>query len=64
MGSKMAETRRGTARWATAGGAPGMNGDLRIYLKSGYIVAVLANMDPPAAQRIAGWLDARLPMQG
>ena len=43
------------------GGAPGMNGDLRIYPKSGYIVVVLANMDPPAAQRIADWLDARLP---
>jgi D-alanyl-D-alanine carboxypeptidase len=43
------------------GGAPGMNGDLRIYPKSGYVVAVLANLDPPAAQRIAGFLDARLP---
>ena len=28
------------------GGAPGMNGDLRIYPKSGYVVAVLANLDP------------------
>ena len=46
------------------GGAPGMNGDLKIYPKSGYIVVVLANMDPPAAQRIADWLDARLPAQG
>jgi D-alanyl-D-alanine carboxypeptidase len=43
------------------GGAPGMNGDLRIYPQSGYITVVLANMDPPAAQRIAIWLDARLP---
>jgi CubicO group peptidase (beta-lactamase class C family) len=33
------------------GGAPGMNGDLRIYPKSGYVVAVLANLDPPAARR-------------
>ena len=41
-----------------------MNGDLRIYPKSGYIVVVLANMDPPTAQRIADWLDARLPTQG
>ncbi|MGO8959019.1 MAG: serine hydrolase domain-containing protein [Streptosporangiaceae bacterium] len=46
------------------GGAPGMNGDLRIYPKSGYIVVVLANMDPPTAQGIADWLDARLPTQG
>ena len=43
------------------GGAPGMNGDLRIYPKSGYVVAVLANMDPPAAQRIGEYLDRRLP---
>jgi D-alanyl-D-alanine carboxypeptidase len=46
------------------GGAPGMNGDLRIYPQRGYIVVVLANIDPPAAHRIADWLDARLPTQG
>lgn len=28
---------------AHGGGAPGMNADLRIYPKSGYVVAVLAN---------------------
>ena len=43
------------------GGAPGMNGDLRIYPKSGYVVVVLANFDPPAAQRISDYLDPRLP---
>jgi CubicO group peptidase (beta-lactamase class C family) len=43
------------------GGAPGMNADLRIYPKSGFVVAVLANMDPPAAQRISQFLDYRLP---
>jgi CubicO group peptidase (beta-lactamase class C family) len=43
------------------GGAPGMNGDLRIYPKSGYVVVVLANVDPPAAQRISDYLDVRLP---
>jgi hypothetical protein len=41
-----------------------MNGDLRIYPKSGYVVVVLANLDPPAAQRIADYLDPRLPMEG
>jgi D-alanyl-D-alanine carboxypeptidase len=46
------------------GGAPGMNGDLKIYPKSGYVVAVLANMDPPAAQRISEYLDLRLPSEG
>jgi CubicO group peptidase (beta-lactamase class C family) len=43
------------------GGAPGMNGTLRIYPTSGYVVAVLSNLDPPAAQRIADHLDPRLP---
>jgi CubicO group peptidase (beta-lactamase class C family) len=42
------------------GGAPGMNGDLRIYPKSGYVVAVLANLDPPAAQNVSGYVDFRL----
>jgi D-alanyl-D-alanine carboxypeptidase len=43
------------------GGAPGMNGDLRIYPTSGYVVVALANVDPPAAQRISDYLDPRLP---
>jgi hypothetical protein len=32
-----------------------MNGDLRINLKSGYVVAVLANLDPPAAHWVSIW---------
>gem|GEM_PF-2438520 len=44
------------------GGAPGMNGDLRIYPESGYVVAVLSNLDPPAAGMVAEYLDARLPL--
>ena len=43
------------------GGAPGMNGDLKICPKSGYIVAVLANLDPPAAEQISEFLVSRLP---
>ena len=43
------------------GGGPGINGELRIYPKSGYVVAVLANLDWPAASRIADYLDLRLP---
>jgi CubicO group peptidase (beta-lactamase class C family) len=42
------------------GGAPGMNGDLRIYPKSGHVVAVLANIDPPAAERVTAWVCAYL----
>jgi D-alanyl-D-alanine carboxypeptidase len=45
------------------GGAPGINGDLKIYPKTGYVVAVLANLDPPAAQRISEYLDPRLPTE-
>jgi len=44
-----------------SGGAPGMNGDLRIYLPSGYVVAVLSNLDPPAASELSAFLDLRLP---
>jgi hypothetical protein len=40
-----------------------MNGDLRIYPNTGYIIAVLANLDPPAAQHITDYLDPRLPTQ-
>jgi CubicO group peptidase (beta-lactamase class C family) len=43
------------------GAAPVMNGDLRIYPNSGHVVAVLANLDPPAAQRISSYLHPRLP---
>ena len=44
-----------------SGGAPGMNGDLRIHPQSGYVVAVLSNLDPPAAQQISEFITARLP---
>jgi CubicO group peptidase (beta-lactamase class C family) len=43
------------------GGAPGMNGDLRICPGSGYVVVVLANLDPPAANRVSGFIVNRLP---
>jgi D-alanyl-D-alanine carboxypeptidase len=43
------------------GGAPGMNGDLRICPTPGYVVAVLANLDPPAATRVSDFIVNRLP---
>jgi D-alanyl-D-alanine carboxypeptidase len=57
------DTRRASGNgWVGhGGGAPGMNGDLRIYPKSGYVVAALANLDPPAAEQITEDLDSRLP---
>lgn len=49
-------------RWiGHGGGAPGMNGELRIYPQSGYVVAVLANLDPPAAGAVADFIGERLP---
>ena len=52
----------GGVRWfGHGGGAPGMNGALRIYPGSGYVVAALANLDPPAAQDIAMFVSDRLP---
>jgi CubicO group peptidase (beta-lactamase class C family) len=45
-----------------AGGAPGINAVVEGDLPGGYDVVVLANLDPPAAERIArlvrGWLGA------
>jgi D-alanyl-D-alanine carboxypeptidase len=43
------------------GGAPGMNGELKICPGVGYVVAVLSNLDPPAASRIADFVTNRLP---
>jgi CubicO group peptidase (beta-lactamase class C family) len=57
------EDRRGDNGGAVGhgGGAPGMNGELRIYPRSGYVVAVLANLDPPAASSVSSFIDQRLP---
>ena len=35
-----------------AGGAPGMNGELRIYPELGYVIAALSNLDPPSAEQM------------
>lgn len=60
-------TYEGTIRGAprglgTAGGAPGINGVVDEDLPGGYHLIVLANLDPPAAERVAravrGWLGA------
>ncbi len=50
------------------GGAPGINAALEGALPGGYDLVVLANLDPPAAQRVArmvrAWLGAREPPRG
>jgi len=43
------------------GGAPGMNGDLRIFPQLGYVLVGLSNLDPPAATRIVDFFAFRMP---
>jgi D-alanyl-D-alanine carboxypeptidase len=57
----MDQTSGGVRSYGHGGGAPGMNGELAIFPQSGYVVAVLANLDPSAAQRIASFIGTRLP---
>jgi hypothetical protein len=40
-----------------------MNGDLKICEGGGYVIAVLANLDPPAAQRASNFVAERLPVK-
>jgi D-alanyl-D-alanine carboxypeptidase len=55
------QTINGTRCFGHGGGAPGMNGDLEICPGPGYVIAVLANMDPPAAGRVSDFIANRLP---
>ena len=50
----------GVRSFGHSGGAPGMNGDLRIFPESGYVVAALANTGSGASQ-VASWVGERLP---
>jgi len=52
----------GIRSFGHSGGAPGMNGDLRIFPQSGYVVVALANMDG-AAVNASNWISARLPLK-
>ena len=53
-------TEDGVRCFGHGGGAPGMNGSLKIC-DSGYTIVVLANLDPPAASRMARFIKRRLP---
>jgi CubicO group peptidase (beta-lactamase class C family) len=53
----------GQARsYGHGGGAPGINADLKVFPDSGYVVAVMSNLDPPAATQVSGFISARLPI--
>lgn len=45
------------------GGAPGMNGELRVYPELGYVLVSLSNLDPPAASRVLNYFALRMPAQ-
>lgn len=51
----------GTRCFGHGGGAPGMNGELEICPANGYVIAVLANLDPPAASRVSDFITNRMP---
>jgi CubicO group peptidase (beta-lactamase class C family) len=41
------------------GGAPGMNGELRVFPQLGYVVVSLSNLDPPAASELVDFFALR-----
>jgi CubicO group peptidase (beta-lactamase class C family) len=43
------------------GGAPGMNGELRVFPQLGYVVVGLSNLDPPAASELVEFFALRMP---
>jgi D-alanyl-D-alanine carboxypeptidase len=43
------------------GGAPGMNGELRVFPQLGYVVVSLSNLDPPAASELMEFFALRMP---
>lgn len=49
----MHETLNGQSRFGHSGGFPGINSELNIYPGLGYVVAIMANYDPPAAALVS-----------
>jgi D-alanyl-D-alanine carboxypeptidase len=47
--------------WGHGGGAPGMNGELRVFPRLGYVVVALSNLDPPAASELVDFFALRMP---
>ena len=43
------------------GGAPGQNGELRVFPELGYVVVGLSNLDPPAASGLVEYFALRMP---
>ncbi len=53
--------RQPSRHYGHGGGAPGMNGELRIFPQLGYVVVGLSNLDPPAASELVNVFVDRLP---
>jgi CubicO group peptidase (beta-lactamase class C family) len=58
------QTFNGNRCFGHNGRGPGVNGDLEVCLDSSYVIVVLANIDPPAAEQVSGFIAARLPAAG
>ena len=48
--------------WGHGGGAPGINGELRVFPSLGYVLVSLSNFDPPAAIRPITYFEIRMPL--
>ncbi|HYL63819.1 MAG TPA: serine hydrolase domain-containing protein [Candidatus Methylomirabilis sp.] len=62
FGFMEADAGRPTHHFGHGGGAPGMNGDLKIYPEAGCVIVVLSNLDPQAASRISDFISNRMPL--
>jgi CubicO group peptidase (beta-lactamase class C family) len=56
------QTRNGEPCYGHGGGAPGVNGDLAIYPRSGYVTITLCNRGHPMAANASEYVGARLPV--
>jgi D-alanyl-D-alanine carboxypeptidase len=56
-------SRNGEPCYGHGGSAPGVNGDLTIYPRSGYVTVVLCNRGYPLAQNASEYIGSRLPGQ-
>jgi CubicO group peptidase (beta-lactamase class C family) len=58
----MVAEKQGVPAYGHGGGAPGMNGELRIFPTLGEVVISLANVDPQVATRLVEFYQARMPL--
>jgi CubicO group peptidase (beta-lactamase class C family) len=58
----MVADEQGVPAYGHGGGAPGMNGELRIFPTLGEVVVGLANVDPQAATRLVEYYQVRMPL--